>query len=393
MEQLVSTPPAAGSFGALVRACRHRALLSQEQLAARAELSERTVRNLEAGRVRSPRADTVRLLAGALQLGGPERESWFAAVRGVSQQRPAPDAGGPVRLPDTAAQLPLTARGFGLGNIHRRHRSSTGKDKAEIIELCQRVDGPAGQLANDSDPTATAVQAGPDLPRRGAGTCEHGGLTSADRPELADLQQENRRLREDVETLKRAAAIFATATRQTSPGHRGPGGLAGATPPGRDRWRTWRPCKRHRYGAGAGRSLGGRQGGLDGGDQPDVGTRGYQRHPGQAPGDPAAEERQPARPVLGGGDAEAGHPPLAISVDPCGDQPLHDHRATALADLDGQRVGLHEPVRAGIQRPGPELLRRRVQALGQLGHLRLRQAGDPGVSASFSTRRVDTPSR
>jgi transcriptional regulator with XRE-family HTH domain len=84
MEQLVSALSPPGSFGALLRAWRHRALLSQEQLAARAELSERTVRNLESGRVRLPRADTVRLLANALQLGGPERETWFEASRRVS---------------------------------------------------------------------------------------------------------------------------------------------------------------------------------------------------------------------------------------------------------------------------------------------------------------------
>ncbi|HWM97066.1 MAG TPA: helix-turn-helix transcriptional regulator [Streptosporangiaceae bacterium] len=47
MAQLASAPPPDGSFGALVRAFRHRAYLSQEQVAARAELSERTVRNLE----------------------------------------------------------------------------------------------------------------------------------------------------------------------------------------------------------------------------------------------------------------------------------------------------------------------------------------------------------
>jgi transposase len=82
-----------------------------------------------------------------------------------------------------------------------------GKDKAEIIELCQRADGPAGQLANERDPTATAVRAWLDLPGRDAGTCEHGWLTSADRRELADLRRENRRLREDVEILKRAAAM------------------------------------------------------------------------------------------------------------------------------------------------------------------------------------------
>jgi len=83
VEQLVSAAmPPRGSLGALLRAGRNRALLSQEQLAARAELSERTVRDLEAGRVRSPRPDTARLLADALQLTGPERESWFAAASG-----------------------------------------------------------------------------------------------------------------------------------------------------------------------------------------------------------------------------------------------------------------------------------------------------------------------
>jgi transcriptional regulator with XRE-family HTH domain len=82
VEQPVNTSPLPASFGVLLRTRRHRACLSQEQLAARAELSERTVRNLEAGRVRSPRTDTVRLLAGALQLSEPERESWLEAARG-----------------------------------------------------------------------------------------------------------------------------------------------------------------------------------------------------------------------------------------------------------------------------------------------------------------------
>ena len=120
MEQLVSAWPPSASFGALLRAGRHRALLSQEQLAARAELSERTVRNLEAGRVRSPRPATVRLLVGALQLSGPERESWVQAARGVNYQRAAPKHTRPVRLShDVPAQPPSTARGCGPWTNHR----------------------------------------------------------------------------------------------------------------------------------------------------------------------------------------------------------------------------------------------------------------------------------
>jgi transposase len=233
MEQLVSGSPPAGSFGALLRASRHRALLSQEQLAARAELSERTVRNLEAGRVRSPRAATVRLLAGALQLGGPERESWVAAARGMDHQQAAPTASGPVRPPnDAPTQRPLIARGFGPGNNRWRHNSPRGKDTAEIIELCPRTDRPAGQLTKKRDPTATAFQAWLDLAGKDAGVCHDGGLTSAGRPEMADLRWENRRLREEVEILTRAVAILATATGGCLPVNRSAQGWQAQRRPG-----------------------------------------------------------------------------------------------------------------------------------------------------------------
>jgi transcriptional regulator with XRE-family HTH domain len=112
MEQLASAPPPGGSFGALLRAFRHRACLSQEQLAARAKLSERTVRNLEAGRVRSPRSNTVRLLADALALTGPKRQSWIAAAqgaRGRQAQAGPPNTGSPAQLPQRVTVAVLTA--------------------------------------------------------------------------------------------------------------------------------------------------------------------------------------------------------------------------------------------------------------------------------------------
>src|SRR5262249_59094490 len=102
MGQPTNAPPPYGSVGARLRAFRHRACLSQEQLAARAELSERTVRNLEAGRVRSPRNETVRLLADALALTGPERQSWVAAAQGANGRQAEaglPGADGAARLP------------------------------------------------------------------------------------------------------------------------------------------------------------------------------------------------------------------------------------------------------------------------------------------------------
>ena len=218
MEQLVSAPPPPhASVGALLRACRHRALLAQEQLAARAGLSERTVRDLEGGRVRSPRLDTVRLLTDALQLSGPQRESWFEAARGVNRQRAGRTATGPGGLGrrpgGTPAQSPLRASGSGMGSKRRCHRSPAAELMAEIVAPCQREDWSADQGAQDAGPAETAVRAQAGRPGPDAGARGDRGLTCADRLELAELRRENRRLREDIETLKRATAIFAAAAR------------------------------------------------------------------------------------------------------------------------------------------------------------------------------------
>jgi transposase len=93
----------------------------------------------------------------------------------------------------------------------RRRRSFTPEFKAEIVEACSRGDRSIGQVAQDFDLTETAVrewvrQADVDAGRRD-------GLTTTEREELSQLRRENRRLREDVEILKRATAFFAKETR------------------------------------------------------------------------------------------------------------------------------------------------------------------------------------
>ena len=61
--------------------------------------------------------------------------------------------------------------------------------------------------------TGTAVREWVRQAERDAGTRQDGGLTSSERAELAQLRAENRRLREDVDILKRATAFFAKETR------------------------------------------------------------------------------------------------------------------------------------------------------------------------------------
>ncbi|MFF8538629.1 transposase [Streptomyces sp. NPDC015532] len=83
--------------------------------------------------------------------------------------------------------------------------------QGRIVGLCRRGDRSVGQVAKDFDLTETAVRLWIGQAETDAG--ERDGLTSTEREELASLRRENRRLREDVDILKRATAFFAKETR------------------------------------------------------------------------------------------------------------------------------------------------------------------------------------
>ncbi len=94
----------------------------------------------------------------------------------------------------------------------RPRRSFTSEFKAEIVEQCLRGDRSIGQVARDFDLTETAVREWVKQHERDAGQ-RTDGVTSVEREELHRLRRENRRLQEDVDILKRAAAFFAKETR------------------------------------------------------------------------------------------------------------------------------------------------------------------------------------
>lgn len=107
---------------ALLRARRERALLSQEELADRAGLSVRTVRNIEAERLARPHPETVRRISAALTAAG----------------APAAEAQGTSRSDEPISglhQLPSAIADF------------TGRD-AEVRELCALL---------ERDPAATGT--------------------------------------------------------------------------------------------------------------------------------------------------------------------------------------------------------------------------------------------
>src|SRR5690242_18607980 len=71
------------SFARLLRRLRAGARLTQEELAAAAGVSPRSVSNLERGINRTAHKDTAVLLAGALGLTGPAADLFVAAARGT----------------------------------------------------------------------------------------------------------------------------------------------------------------------------------------------------------------------------------------------------------------------------------------------------------------------
>jgi transposase len=84
----------------------------------------------------------------------------------------------------------------------------TPEFKRQMVELV-RTGRTAASLAKEFGPTPWSISlwVKQDARDRGKGD---GGLTSAEREELARLRRENRKLREEREILSKAAAWFAT---------------------------------------------------------------------------------------------------------------------------------------------------------------------------------------
>lgn len=108
-------------YGDIVRGHRRRLGLSQDDLAERANVSVRTIRKIEAGRITRPRPATIQLLADAFGLTGTDREDFcVAAVAG-----PAPASADR----DIPAQLPADVPGF-VGRVDEMGRLTRLLDAA-----------------------------------------------------------------------------------------------------------------------------------------------------------------------------------------------------------------------------------------------------------------------
>jgi predicted ATPase/DNA-binding XRE family transcriptional regulator len=146
---------AAPGFGGLLRQLRADAGLTQEELAAAADLSPRSVSDLERGINRTARKDTARLLADALGLAGPPRALFEAAARGRTTAAAALAAHGPLttRPNNLPAQLAaFIGRDRELSEVRALVKSSrlvtltgaggSGKTRLSLQAATGLLDGP-----------------------------------------------------------------------------------------------------------------------------------------------------------------------------------------------------------------------------------------------------------
>lgn len=125
-------------FSDTVRARRLRMGLSQEELAAKTGVSVRAIANIEAGRTAAPRPATVRLLADAFHLTGPQRDEFCQAAARSS----TPEAS--ARTSVVPAQLPWDVYGF-AGRVEQLARlDALVSDPSTQAVVITAVSGMAG---------------------------------------------------------------------------------------------------------------------------------------------------------------------------------------------------------------------------------------------------------
>jgi transposase len=84
----------------------------------------------------------------------------------------------------------------------------TPEFKRQMVDLVRSGRSPAS-LSKEFGPTAWSISLWVKQAKRDAGKGD-GGLSSAEREELARLRRENKKLKEEREILSKAAAWFAT---------------------------------------------------------------------------------------------------------------------------------------------------------------------------------------
>jgi transcriptional regulator with XRE-family HTH domain len=170
------------SFGHLLLRYRLRAELTQQELADFSTISVRAIRDLEHGRARRPRRDTVRLLADGLRLGDRDRVILEdAAGRGTGRSRLRAGGAGAATAPPTP-RTPLIGRRNEL-------RSLTEGLSATARRVTALVGPPGTGKSRLAVEAAVRLHREHDLPVLWATASSHGFLPHEVDRRAADLPE------------------------------------------------------------------------------------------------------------------------------------------------------------------------------------------------------------
>ncbi|MEV6842054.1 tetratricopeptide repeat protein [Actinoplanes sp. NPDC051411] len=120
-------------FAVVLRRHRLRAGLTQEELAVRAAIGVRTVRDLERGRASRPQRTTVELLSAALGLAAADREAFLAAARGQAPDEALPPTAF-LRMPPPPA-FELVGRDEDLDELAGRLSATDGPRGVTLVGI------------------------------------------------------------------------------------------------------------------------------------------------------------------------------------------------------------------------------------------------------------------
>jgi len=123
--------PGRAVFAALLREVRQSAGLTQAELASKAGVGVRTVRDLERGRAARPQRTTVELLAAALGLDGERRARFVAVARGPGALRSAERRPATLALPSSVALIGRDRELAAVGELLTRPVTVAGRGASE----------------------------------------------------------------------------------------------------------------------------------------------------------------------------------------------------------------------------------------------------------------------
>ncbi|MEV4111049.1 helix-turn-helix transcriptional regulator [Nonomuraea sp. NPDC049695] len=149
-------------MGTLLRTWREQALLTQDELAHRAQLNVRTIRRLEQGASHRPRINSLSALAKALNLDAAERTRLIAAASRIPAR---PEPRGPETAGDAPPRATIVRRRLPSGSTRSAGHESAARTRILVLAVLE-----VERVEADTRPSVELPDLAPQVDDVSAGT-------------------------------------------------------------------------------------------------------------------------------------------------------------------------------------------------------------------------------